>query len=197
MSQKVRWLEHSMSQVLSRLGQPDPRLDPPAITTSSSVDPAAIPPGGDRLPPSTAWDVVMNPQSGPAAIPAACVAEVVGTTASARLPSINRMDLISRGVVSHPEAMSLFELYSSRLDHFLYRILGDHNSLESVRDASPILTAAICAVAALHSPSLGNRFDACYQEYKELIALHVLSTKVNADDVRGLCIGAFWLPEIS
>ncbi|GKZ37421.1 hypothetical protein AbraIFM66950_008944 [Aspergillus brasiliensis] len=191
MSHKVRWLEHSMSQVLSR-------LDPPAITTSFSVDPAAIPPpGGERLPPSTAWEVVMNPQSGPAAIPAACVSEVAGTTPSARLPSINRMDLISRGVVSHPEAMSLFELYSSRLDHFLYRILGDHNSLESVRDASPILTAAICAVAALHSLSLGNRFDACYQEYKELIALHMLSTKVNADDVRGLCIGAFWLPEIS
>ncbi|KAJ5615917.1 hypothetical protein N7537_001031 [Penicillium hordei] len=83
------------------------------------------------------------------------------------------------------------------LDHFLYRILGDHISLDSVRIASPLLTTAICTVAALHSQSLGHLFETCYGEYKNLVAAQTFSRHVNEDDIRGLCVGAFWLHELS
>ncbi|KAJ6152856.1 hypothetical protein N7497_007175 [Penicillium chrysogenum] len=86
---------------------------------------------------------------------------------------------------------------AKQLDHFLYRILGDHISLDSVRIASPLLTTAVCTVAALHSQSLGYLFETCYGEYKDLVAAQTFSRYVNEDDIRGLCIGAFWLHELS
>lgn len=101
------------------------------------------------------------------------------------------------GVLSIQQALSLFEVYHSRLDDFLYRILGDHTTLDSIRINSPLLTAAVCTVGALHSPSLGYLFDTCYREYKTLVAALMFTTNLKVDDVRGLCIGAFWLHELS
>ena len=88
-------------------------------------------------------------------------------------------------------------MYYQRLDHFLYRILGDHDSLTSVRQSSPLLTAAICAVAALHSDEAGHLFDTCYAVFKSIVTSQLFSRQNNLDDVRGLCIGAFWLSQLS
>lgn len=108
-----------------------------------------------------------------------------------------RPTLISQGIVSPEEAEHLFNIYHQRLDHLLYRILGDHNSLHTVVASSPLLTAAICTVAALHSSSLGHLFKKCYGEFRQLVAEKTLSRVHNLDDVRGLCIGAFWLHQLS
>ncbi|KAE8553239.1 hypothetical protein EYB25_004621 [Talaromyces marneffei] len=68
--------------------------------------------------------------------------------------------------------------------------------LDAIRKRSPLLTAAVCTVGALHAPSLGHLYDICYREYKSLATAITLSTTSNVDDVRGLCIGAFWLHEL-
>ncbi|KAI9930107.1 hypothetical protein MW887_011917 [Aspergillus wentii] len=203
-SQKLRWLEETMAQVVTKVSLPEVQL--PAQNDADSTTPAAVNAGPSTQSPESsiensdeqaqAWEIVMDPRGGPASIPAACVSEIRGTASSNDIPS-GSPDLISIGILSLHQALSLFDIYNLRLDHFLYRILGDHTSLDSVRRTSPLLTAAVCTVGALHSQSLSHLFDVCYREYKALAAAQTFSTKVNDDDVRGLCIGAFWLHELS
>lgn len=109
----------------------------------------------------------------------------------------SRPDLITQGVLSVEQAQALFNIYSQRLGHFLYRILGDNSSLEGIRSSSPLLTTAICAVSALHSAELGQLYDRCYQEFINLSTAQTFAKENSLDDIRGLCIGAFWLSEIS
>lgn len=150
----------------------------------------------DRDLPQT-WEVVMDPRGGPGSIPASCVSESVRAGLPSSLPTSRHPDLISTGLITLRQASALFDTYHLRLDHFLYRILGDHISLNSVRLASPLLTAAVCTVGSLHSPSLGYLFETCYAEYKGLVTTQMFSRTANEDDIRGLCIGAFWLHELS
>lgn len=143
------------------------------------------------------WRVIEDPQGGPASIPASCVSDPGRAGVPSDFSSARRPDLISTGLISLRHAQALFETYHLRLDHFLYRILGDHISLDSVRIASPLLTAAVCTVGALHSQSLGHLFETCYSEYKDLVRSQAFSRHVSEDDIRGLCVGAFWLHELS
>ncbi|KAF9892876.1 hypothetical protein FE257_000465 [Aspergillus nanangensis] len=140
------------------------------------------------------WEV--DPKCEPSSIPASCISEMRNPEAPHVIPS-SRPTLITREIVSLQEAENLFKVYHERLDHLLYRILGDHQSLDTVAASSPLLTAAICTVAALHSRSLGHLFEKCYREFRQLVAATTLSKEHNADDVRGLCIGAFWLHQLS
>ena len=67
--------------------------------------------------------------------------------------------------------------------------------MEGIRAASPLLTAAVCTVGALHLAS--KDFDRCYNELLSESAKQCFSKKHNVDDVRGLCVGAFWLSDVS
>jgi hypothetical protein len=146
---------------------------------------------------SPSWEVVMDPESGPAALPASYISTVPQTEAPSLLPTgdRSRQDLITRGVISLEIAETLYGVYKEKLDHLLYRILQDHDSFASIRASSPLLTAAVCTVGALHSSS--PEFDACYKEFISLSTTQVFSKKNTADEVRALCIGAFWLSDVS
>lgn len=142
------------------------------------------------------WEVVMDMNRGPGVVPASCVSEVSDPSPAATRQNLaDDFDLIDRGIITIDDAESFFRLYSRRLDHFLYRILAEHDSLASVRKSSPLLTAAICAVGALHTPS--NLYHICYQHFVSLASSKMFSKKNNHDDVRAFCIGAFWLSDIS
>jgi hypothetical protein len=144
---------------------------------------------------SRTWEMRLDPDSGPASIPATCVEEVtinVGATTTT-----NKLDCISQGLLTSMQAETLFEIYACRLDHFLYRILGDSPSLHQIRSSSPLLTAAICAVGALHSRELGFLFERCQKAFLTHCASLMFSKSSCLDDIRGLCIGAFWLHEVS
>ncbi|KAK8090883.1 hypothetical protein PG994_000388 [Apiospora phragmitis] len=106
-------------------------------------------------------------------------------------------DFISRGVVTIDSARSCFDTYKDRLDHFPYRILYDQTAvtLESVRRASALLTASVCAVGALHSASAD--FETYYREFVQLNAQQIHSRHHTIDNVRALCIAAFWLSDLS
>ena len=137
------------------------------------------------------WEIVMDLDSGPGAIPGFYISR----TPPAQPGS--HMDFISKGVVSLEKAQEYFDKYQNRLDHFPYRILCDHGSvtLESVRNTSPLLAAAVCTVGALHSVS--KDFDLCYREFVSLCAVQTFSKNNTLDDIRALCIGAFWLNDLS
>lgn len=219
MVKKIRKLEESIAKIANKVDIPELQaqdeddsmdsisppveLDPAEQSNMSPAPPSKPQPEmnartqqkEDRELPQT-WEVVMDPRGGPASIPAAVVSESMRRQLPDGIPS-RQSDLISTGLITLRQALALFEAYHLRLDHFLYRILGDHISLDSVRIVSPLLTAAVCTVGALHSSSLGHLFEVCYAEYKALVAAQVFSRSANEDDVRGLCIGAFWLHELS
>ena len=152
----------------------------------------AAPAIDELLTPSTSDEtgqlkIVIDLESSPAVLPGALI----------RPASIHprpSKDLVSRGIIDIDQAKTYFEQYKNRLDHFVYRPLGER-SLEDVRKDSPLLAAAICTVGALHLAAEG--FEACYKEFVALSAAQSFSRNNKTDDVRALCIGAFWLSDLS
>ncbi|KAH8690456.1 hypothetical protein BGW36DRAFT_306168 [Talaromyces proteolyticus] len=155
---------------------------------------------GDELidPPTSqpAWEVIMDAKCSPAAIPATCIS-AVSKQPPPDLPALNShpSDLISRGTISLSSAERFFSIYHGRLDHFIYRVLIDRDSLSSIRAHSSLLTAAICAVGSLHAAS--PEYQICYKEFINEYSTQMTSNRHTIDDVRGLCIAAFWLSGMS
>jgi hypothetical protein len=84
------------------------------------------------------------------------------------------------------------------LNHYLWvGIEQIHTSLTSVRRSSQLLTATILTVTALHIPTSAGTFDNCYGEFLSLISSSMFSRYHSIDDVRALCIAAFWLSDVS
>ncbi|KAJ0268902.1 hypothetical protein COL940_012943 [Colletotrichum noveboracense] len=104
-------------------------------------------------------------------------------------------DFISRGAISEEKAE---ELYNMTLNHYLWVGLEQvHPSWTSVRRSSELLAATILTVTALHIPTSSDIFDVCYNEFLSLVSSSMFSRYHSVDDVRGLCISAFWLSEHS
>lgn len=142
--------------------------------------------------PQQTWTVVNDPSSGPAVIPSTVVSEISPSITANHGPV---KDPVSRGLLPLSMAEACFTAYKDRLDHFVYRVLDSHTSLSSVRRASPLLTAAVCAVGALHSSP--EHYPACYRELVNLASAQLFSKRHTLDDIRALIIGAFWLHDIS
>lgn len=107
-------------------------------------------------------------------------------------------DFISKGKVSEAEAEELFGIFSRSLNHYLWGgIALVHDNLTSVRQSSSLLLAAILTVTALHIPGRGHTFDACYAEFIALVCDSMFERYHVLDGIRGLCIGAFWLSDVS
>ncbi|GMG32832.1 unnamed protein product [Aspergillus oryzae var. brunneus] len=107
-------------------------------------------------------------------------------------------DFISRGVLSVHEAEELFAYFSRTMNQLLWGgIILVHRDLTSVRRASTLLSAAVLTVAALHIPNRTETLNRCYHEYVSLVSSMSLTRAHTLDDVRGLCVGAFWLSELS
>ncbi|KAH8424102.1 putative C6 transcription factor [Aspergillus melleus] len=107
-------------------------------------------------------------------------------------------DFISRGLISLHEAEELFAYFSRTMNQLLWGgIILVHRDLTSVRRASTLLSAAVLTVAALHIPNRTETLNRCYSEYVSLVSSMSLTRAHTLDDIRGLCIGAFWLSELS
>ena len=139
------------------------------------------------------WDLHVDAAGGPAAIPGSHMSEKPAGQLQSH--QSRRSDLVSKNIVSLQTAEELFRTYQQKLDHYVYRILDDQQTFSTVRANSPILLAAVCAVAALHLAS--NDFDVCLQEYIYLCSQHAFAKRTTTDDVRAYCVGAFWLSEYS
>lgn len=107
-------------------------------------------------------------------------------------------DFISRGKVSESEAEELFEIFRRTLNHYLWGgIALVHKTLRAVRQSSSLLMVAILTATALHIPGKEQIFDICYVEFVGLVSESMFDRHHTLDGVRGLCIGAFWLSEVS
>lgn len=107
-------------------------------------------------------------------------------------------DFISRGYVSLHEAEELFAYFSRTMNQLLWGgILLVHKDLTSVRRASSLLSAAVLTVAALHIPNRTETLNRCYDEYVSLVSSMSLTRTHTLDDIRALCVGAFWLSDLS
>jgi hypothetical protein len=191
---RIRGLENALAKVADHLSIPEImeyEADDNDEGAMVEVPSTQVSPHREKHTPLN-FEIVYDPDAGPAAIPGSVVSPV-------SLPGIeNRkaeQDLITRGVVTVEQAQNYLDIYQNRLDHFLYRILGDRRTLAQVRSASSLLLAAICAVGALHLAS--SDFEKCYQEFVSVAAAQTFNRRNNVDDVRGLCIAAFWLSGIS
>jgi len=193
---RIKMLEAELTRVTSHLALP-------SIAGSSAQDveegqqtetsiSAYMTPQTEKNVPDN-FEMVLDPTSGPAAIPGSVVSRIA-------IPSegtIGEMeqDIIARGVITEQQAQTFLDVYQNRLDHFLYRIIGDRQTLQEIRSSSSLLLAAICAVSALHL--VAPEYEKCYQEFVSLAAAHTFSRRRTVGDVRALCVAAFWLSGIS
>ncbi|KAF2671401.1 hypothetical protein BT63DRAFT_215969 [Microthyrium microscopicum] len=163
---------------------------------SKPAKPSVVSP---REHPHQPWKVVMDPESGPAIIPAACVEQSDDRASHARPSGVTRVgpDLIEQGIISHEQAQQLLGVYSDRLDHFLYKILLESRDVGSIRYNSSLLFAAICTVGSLHSTEHAHLYEPCYQAFLARCSAQMFLKDNRLDDIRGLLIGAFWLSEVS
>ena len=107
-------------------------------------------------------------------------------------------DFISRGFVSVQEAEELFDYFARIMNQLLWGgIILVHNDLTSVRRGSSLLSAAVLTVAALHIPNKTETLNKCYDEFVSLVSSTSLTRYHTLDDIRALCIGAFWLSDLS
>lgn len=138
------------------------------------------------------WELVLDTDLGPDAPP--------GSYVSRSTPLISTgtaEDIITMGIITYKNAQACLDLYKGKLDHFPYRILGDRAScnLDAIRTASPLLLAAICSVSILHKAP--GDFGACYVHFKSVYMSRSVAKDLSVDDIRALCIGAFWLSDMS
>jgi hypothetical protein len=105
-------------------------------------------------------------------------------------------DFITRGLISEAVAESLFTRFI-RLDYFCYGLMCPYSILRDLRANSPMLTAAVCAVAALHDPDGSSVFKICHAEYQRLVMGSMFVVSQSSDTIRALIIGAYWLADIS
>ncbi|KAL4866648.1 hypothetical protein BDV12DRAFT_172611 [Aspergillus spectabilis] len=107
-------------------------------------------------------------------------------------------DFVSRGAIELQEAEELFDHFDRVLNRYLWDgILLVHKDLTSLRNSSSMLSAAVFAVTALHLPNKERTFDTCYTEFARLASESMLDRHHTLDDLRALCIGAFWLADVS
>lgn len=111
--------------------------------------------------------------------------------------SVIQPDFISRGVVSLQDAERLAKLYMSRLDHYFYGHLERYADLTSIRETSTMLAACVCTVGALHDPDGSNLYNKCLQEFRTLVSASMFTPRLGIEDIRALCIGSYWLCDIS
>ncbi|RSM15863.1 hypothetical protein CDV31_004805 [Fusarium ambrosium] len=162
--------------------------DVTAMTRQNSADPAPHGRNEEAIlntPMASLYEVtkLRNIRSNPAVLPTG------GTLQS---------DFISQGKLELRDAELLFSTFRETLNAYLWGGLAlVHTTLEAARASSTLLTAAVLAVTALHVHDGAAAFDICYPIFLELTSHSVFARYHTLDDVRGLCIGAFWLSDVS
>jgi hypothetical protein len=107
-------------------------------------------------------------------------------------------DLVSKGILSEQKARQMFDLYSGLHSQLLWGgVIFPYEDLESVRKASVLLSTAILTVAVLHTPGQEETLQRCYNVFIALVSSSSITRHHNLHDVRGLCLGAFHLPNLS
>ncbi|KAH8646161.1 hypothetical protein BX600DRAFT_503807 [Xylariales sp. PMI_506] len=143
--------------------------------------------------PNDAGSTTLNLSCSLGAFPSASVVNV--SNADVPITFASRPDLIACRRISLTAAQECFTYYKKNLDPCVHHILEPSDTLADVRLRSSLLTAAICAVSSLSTAS--QDFQACYNAFTAEVSEKLFSDHYTFDDVRALCIGAFWLHDVS
>ncbi|KAG8667728.1 hypothetical protein FPOAC2_12914 [Fusarium poae] len=106
-------------------------------------------------------------------------------------------DIITRRLVSLPDAERLFEFYKKRLDPYIYLIGCPYESMQALRQKSQFLLVAVLTVAALHDPTADHLYPICSSEFRRLFETSIFERRLSRDYLRALCIGCYWLSDLS
>ncbi|OJJ43605.1 hypothetical protein ASPZODRAFT_136059 [Penicilliopsis zonata CBS 506.65] len=120
-----------------------------------------------------------------------------GTRPSA---AVMEQDFIAQGLVSRETAEALFARFQQVNNRLLWDgilLASPAASLDAVRRASSLLAAVVLAVGALHSPGREEAFHRSYDVFVALARRSALARRHSLDDVAALCIGAFYLANLS
>ncbi|KAK9382822.1 uncharacterized protein V2V93DRAFT_377892 [Kockiozyma suomiensis] len=110
---------------------------------------------------------------------------------------VEKNDFISRGVVSSVEAERFGSLYLKRLDHYFFGHLAKkYSTLSGLRKSSTMLSLCVVTVGALHDPTGSEAYEKLIRELKSLTASLMFRPRLGPEDVRGICIGAYWLSDL-
>ncbi|OAL32569.1 hypothetical protein AYO20_07879 [Fonsecaea nubica] len=107
-------------------------------------------------------------------------------------------DLISMGVISVEEAEEMFSLFKTTLSRYLFdATVHESRTLLSVRESSTLFFTAIITVTSLHIPGKEKIHASAHKHLRDLIAASFFDRFHTLEDIRALCIAAFWLPDLS
>jgi len=190
-------LKSSMSLLADRFSMPELLQADGGLPSSAGGSASHLTPQTENT--SDSWNPTPSHDRGPAAIPASFVSEVTQHQSPAfrREPRAPTFDIISRGILTVEQGQMMFDVYVTKHDNYIYRVLEEGSTFDSVRNSSSFLLAAICAVVSLHVVSADIPYERCYEEFTRLSAARLFSNRNSLQDIRALCIGAFWLPDVS
>jgi len=104
-------------------------------------------------------------------------------------------DIIGCGLITLDAAEKYFAVYRKYMEPCVSQILEEDDCLANIRARSSLLTAAICTVGSLSTDPAGHK--KCYDAFIKEASSKLFSQHNTFDDVRALCIGAFWLNKVS
>lgn len=114
-----------------------------------------------------------------------------------QLPATKEPDFINRGIITSTEAEELFIHYRDHINPLLWGgALCSHQTLADLRNSSTLLLAAVLTVAALHGPER-KLVQTTYDVFVSVIKASCLARGQSLDDIRGLCVGAFYITNMS
>lgn len=107
-------------------------------------------------------------------------------------------DLISENVLSMEEAEELLAVFKRSQSHHLFSAsIPSDATVESIRASSTVLFTAVMLVAAVHVPGKETLHETCHGVLMGLVASVMFDRFHSLDDIRGLCVAAFWQPYLS
>ncbi|KIW95565.1 uncharacterized protein Z519_04150 [Cladophialophora bantiana CBS 173.52] len=107
-------------------------------------------------------------------------------------------DLISMGAISVEEAEEMLSLFKTTLSRYLFdATIHESRTLLSVRESSTLFFTAIITVTSLHIPGKEKIHASAHKHLRDLIATSFFDRFHTLEDIRALCIAAFWLPDLS
>ena len=107
------------------------------------------------------------------------------------IPCSTGPDLVTRGLISQPTLEKHFNFYHKCLNPYIYHPLTNVDTVASLLERSSLLLTAICATAAFCAGS--DDYEACLEIFINEVSATTFLRIHSFDDVRALCIGAFWL----
>lgn len=135
---------------------------------------------------------------GPALNLASNLGAFPASSVDAQAPDVamaSQADLVSRHVITAETANGCLDYFLKNLNPFLHAIIAPDATLADIRARSSLLIAAICTVTCFCTAS--PQYQACNDAFMSEVSGKLFSSKYHYDDVRALCIAAFWLDHLA